>query len=69
MSWNLTCQAGIQGDCLELEVEHQAVVQKLLDMEGDLCPIYRAVVGEANFDGDVEAHVAVWVRVEGEGGG
>jgi len=54
---------------LELEIEHQAIVQKFLNMEGDLSAVDRTVVGEANFNRNVEKGVIVRVDVESEGDG
>src|SRR5437899_5859734 len=62
-------KAGVEGGGLELEIEHQAIVQKFLNMEGDLSAVDRTVVGEANFNRNVEKGVIVRVDVESEGDG
>ena len=66
---NCRGQPGVEDDGLKLNVEEQAVVQKLLDVEGDVSTVDGAVVGEANFAGNVEERIVVGVGPEVEGGG
>jgi hypothetical protein len=59
-------KAGVEDSGIELEIEREAIVDELLDVERDLSAIYRAIIGEADFDGDVETGVFVGMCVEGE---
>src|SRR5437667_8944803 len=58
-------QAGVEGGGLELQIQDEAVVQVLLNAEGDLCSAEGTVVGKANLDGYVESGVIVRMRVKG----
>jgi|ERR1700676_253668 len=72
-------EAGVEGDGLRLKIENEGVVQVFLDVEGDLgsrrrgrakarpyTRPYTAVVGVANFGGDIETGVVIRVNVEGD---
>ena len=47
---------------MELEVEGEGIVDELLNVEGHVNAIHNAVVGEIDFDGNVEERVVVVPR-------
>ena len=51
---------------MSLKVEEEGVVKEFLDVIGDLRAVEGAVVGKADFDGNVEKGVAIGVDVEGD---
>src|SRR5579859_3291260 len=57
-------EAGIDSGVLDLQVQDQAIIQKSLDMKGDLDAGDGAVIGEEKFDGNVEASVVIGVNIE-----
>ena len=61
-------QAAVEDDSLKLEVENQAIVQELLNVERNLNAVNSAVVRKADFDGNVETSVIVGMNVESYGG-
>jgi hypothetical protein len=61
-------KAGVDGCVLHLKVEKQTIVQTFLDVERDLNTGNEAIVGEINFDRNVEKRVVVRVDVVGNGG-
>jgi len=61
-------KAGVGSDGLSLEVEDGAVVQEFLDVKGDPRAVDGAVVGEADFNGQVKASVVVRMYIEENGG-
>ena len=54
---------------MQLKVESEGIVDEFLYVEGDLGTVCGGVIGEANFDGDIEEHVVIGMDVEGQSGG
>lgn len=52
-----------------LEIEDEAVVQVLLNVERNLGAADRSIVAETNLDGNVEAGVVIRMNVEGDSRG
>src|SRR5712692_2577115 len=59
-------KAGVDDGGFELKIEGQAIVDESLDMEWNLRAVDEAIAGEADFDGDIEASVVIWVDVESD---
>ena len=52
-----------------MKIEEKGVVQEFLDVERNLRATDRAIVGEADFNWNIQDHVVVRVGVEGNGDG
>jgi hypothetical protein len=66
---NRECACGqtrVDGSVLDLEVEKQTIVQEFLDVKRDLHAVDGTIIGESDFDWNVEELVIVGMGVKCE---